>query len=226
MTRFFAFTKPLFFAGMAFLCFAAVLPAQSDSVQHTLAILPFDGGKDSAVTGAEKRQLVQTIRGVARRNLPKGEGWSVLAGESLEARLPAGTGLSNCGDEACAVAAGRSLRADYVVAGNIGRVGPYLEASFSLYDVASGQLMGSEWPRGKNVEEIIDSLEGSPDPLFASLGGAPQPKAQAVVTRVYPSGTQVVTYYRRPVYVNPLVWLWIPLLVFFLWIPASNYHHR
>lgn len=217
---------------MAFLCLVAAVPAKSDPAAggHTLAILPFGGGvQDSVVSPAEKRQLVQTIRGIARRSLPKAEGWSILAGESLEARAPSGTDLSNCSDETCAIATGRKLQVDYVASGNVGRIGPYLEVSISLYNVASGQLVGSEWPRGSSVEDIIDSLNGSPDPLFASLSGSSAGASgnpQTVVAHVYPAGTQVVTYYRRPVYVNPLAWLWIPILVLLFWIPASNYHNR
>jgi len=209
-----------------FLCLTAVIPAASDPAAHTLAILPFSGGHDSVVSAGEKHQLVQTIRGVARRSLPKAEGWSILAGENLEGRAP-GTDLSGCPDEACIITTGRKLQVDYIVAGNIGRVGPYLEASVSLYNVASGQLVGSEWPRGESVEDIVDSMEASaPDPLFASLATNPG-GSQTVVTEAYsPGAPHVVTYYRRPVYVNPLAWLWIPILFLLFWIPASNSHYH
>ncbi len=170
---------------LAILGLMAAVPALSAG--RSVAVLEFDGGRDAGVSAADKQQLIETVRGIARRHLPKGEGWVVLTRAELEAKMPSGLDLSNCADEKCIVAAGRKLGVDYLVSENMGRIGSYLQVSFSLYDVAEGKLIGSEWPRGKTADDIIDSLESSPDRLFAALGNPAPPEAAAQVNAGIPA---------------------------------------
>jgi len=210
---------------------ALAMPMRSMAAGHTLAVLEFDGGNDSAISSSDQQQLTQTVRGLARRNLPK-ENWTVLTRKDMDAKMP---DASSCSDAACAIAAGKKLQADYVITGSAGTVGSYLQTSFSVYDVASGRLVGSEWPRGKTADDIIDSLKASPRLLFANLpqsnpgnaevvNGNPNGNSKTVIVQTYPESR--VVYYRRPVYVNPFAYVFIPLFFFVIFASAFAYHGR
>jgi len=148
---------------------------ESAPAGRTIAIFPFgenkSENKNPVMSASEKQQLLETVRGIARRSLPKADGWKVISSDAVETKI--GVDLSNCnGEEACLLSAARKLPADYIVSADAGRIGSYIEVSFSLFNVTTGQVIGSEWPRGKSVDDIIDSLESSPDRLFANLSGA------------------------------------------------------
>jgi len=160
-----------FCGALAVLGFMAATPAMSAA--RTVAVLEFGNSNGATISPEDKQQLIETVRGIARRSLPKAEGWDILKPAEVASRMPSGLDLSTCDDEKCVLSAGQKLKVDYIVSENVGRVGPYLQASFSLYDVASGTLIGSEWPRGKTPDDIVDALEGSPDQLFASLSSNP-----------------------------------------------------
>jgi TolB-like protein len=147
----------------------ALSSARAEGGKRTVAILDFSGSKEAGVNLQELQTLAETVRGIARKKLPESD-WIILTRDNMQLRFPEGTDLSNCGDE-CVVTTGRRLQASYIVSGSITRLGSFLQITLSMYDVASADLKGSEWTKGKMVDDIVESLEMTAGNLFAPLSG-------------------------------------------------------
>jgi hypothetical protein len=141
--------------------------AQKPVSQKTkLAVMELGG---SALTLSERQILAETIRELAFKSVPNS--WSILTRENIEALVEDKEALKDCGEE-CAVMTGRKLSVDYIVTGNIGKIGSYLQISVSLYDIKHGDLKGSEKVRAKSIDELMDPLDELGAKLFSKLPGA------------------------------------------------------
>jgi formylglycine-generating enzyme required for sulfatase activity len=194
-TRFvFPTTLALMLVGAITLCTAS---AQS---KKTLAILEFSGDKSAGVSLQERQALAENARGIAVRKLPK-SGWVVMTRDNMQALLPPGINLSDCGGDECIITTGRTIQASYIVTGRFTKLGAYLQANIQLYDVATGALLGTAQPRATDVNTILDPLEKELGELFGELGGvspppttkagSAAPQAQAAVAQAEDLGSMV-----------------------------------
>jgi len=109
-------------------------------------------------------------------------GVQVMTRENMLVLLQAqGKSLENCEGE-CEVDTGRRLGADYVVSGEVLRVGASLKATLKLHDTHTGTLLGAVSASGVDVEALDANLPGAVKRLVEPIAPAPvapPPSAQA-----------------------------------------------
>jgi formylglycine-generating enzyme required for sulfatase activity len=136
----------------------------------TVAVLEFSGDKASGVTLQERQTLAQLARRDALRALPR-TGWSVMTRDNMQALLPPGVDLANCSGDECIITTGRMMQADYIVTGNVSKLGTNLQVILQLYDVRNGRLVGSADSRGASMDAVVERLEKEVREMFTELGG-------------------------------------------------------
>src|ERR1700694_4580965 len=101
-------------------------------------------------------------------------GVQVMTRENMLVLLQAqGKSLENCEGE-CEVDTGRRLGADYVVSGEVLRVGASLKATLKLHDTHSGTLLGAVSASGVDVEALDGNLPAAVKRLTEPLQPAPR----------------------------------------------------
>src|SRR6059058_5901078 len=96
-------------------------------------------------------------------------GVKVMTRENMFVLLQAqGKSLENCEGE-CEVDTGRRLGADYVVSGDLLRVGASLKATLKLHDTHSGTLLGAVSASGVDVEALDGNLPAAVKRLVEPL---------------------------------------------------------
>src|SRR3954470_2194041 len=109
-------------------------------------------------------------------------GVKVMTRENMFVLLQAqGKTLENCEGE-CEVDTGRRLGADYVVSGEVLRVGASLKTTLKLHDTHSGTLLAAVSASGVDVEALDGNLPAAVKRLVepiapAPVAAAPQPNA-------------------------------------------------
>jgi hypothetical protein len=189
-------------AGLALLALSGSAHAAGAAPQQQkLAVLEF------AVDLVDKSQVdrlyfASAVQGAVQRLLPA-QGYFIMTRENLQEILRGqGKSLEECQGN-CEVETGRLLSADLVIAGRLSRVGARLKLALTLYQVASGQLLGTTIASGDTPEKLDDDIPAKVQELVAALlpldGGAqsrpqiaPRPKQQAIVfVTSQPDGAQV-----------------------------------
>ena len=121
------------------------------------------------------------IRHAALQSMP---GARVMTRENMEVLARAhGTDLAACEGQ-CEVDTGRTLGADYVVSGELSRVGTQLAISLRLHDTAEGRVLAVEQGLGKDVDALLAATDLAVAALFKPL--APQAPASAAPAAVAP----------------------------------------
>ena len=107
-------------------------------------------------------------------------GLQVMTRENMLVLLQSqGKTLAECEGE-CEVDTGRRLGADYVISGEVLRVGSQLKLSLKLHDTHNGTLLGAASASGRDVESLDAELPAAVRRLTSSLQqGQPAPQAQA-----------------------------------------------
>jgi hypothetical protein len=114
------------------------------------------------------------VRHAALAALP---GANVMTRENMEVLARAhGKDLAACEGE-CEVDTGRTLGADYVVSGDISRVGSQLAISLRLHDTAEGRLLAVEQALGKDADALLRDTDRAVAALFKPLTPAAPPPA-------------------------------------------------
>ena len=106
-------------------------------------------------------------------------GLQVMTRENMLVLLQSqGKTLAECEGE-CEVDTGRRLGADYVISGEVLRVGSQLKLSLKLHDTHNGTLLGAASASGREVESLDGGLPDAVRRLTAALAqGQPAPQAQ------------------------------------------------
>jgi TolB-like protein len=128
-------------------------------------------------------------------------GIQVMTRENMLVLLQSqGKTLEGCEGE-CEVDTGRRLGADYVISGEVLRVGAQLKASLKLHDTHSGTLIGAISASGVDVDALDTSIPAAVSRLTAALRlpvppqvstgapppAAPRPVSQGIVTMSIPA---------------------------------------
>jgi len=109
-------------------------------------------------------------------------GVQVMTRENMLVLLQSqGKSLENCEGE-CEVDTGRRLGADYVISGEVLRVGATLKATLKLHDTHTGTLLGAVSASGVDVEALDANLPGAVRRLVEPI--APAPAAPPLSTQV------------------------------------------
>jgi hypothetical protein len=157
------------FGGLAWALVTVAVPTVAQEVgQQRIAVLELDN--PAQLKDQEIAYLSELIRSSARENLLTGK-FLVMTHENI-VELLGNRSLGEClGD--CAVETGRNLGAAYIAAGQVFQIGTELRLSVTLYEVASGNLLGSKQAGGSSVLTLEGPLKDMGRKLFAKLGGGP-----------------------------------------------------
>lgn len=142
-----------------------------------VAVLELHDG--AAVGDAAVRFLAEQVRGAAL-GLPA-DAWFVMTRENLVALLPPGTDLAQCAAD-CEIETGRSIGADYIVTGEVTRLGSQLKLGLKAHQVATGRLVAQASASAETVEGLEPTLGPAANHLFARLAGPNVEAAPAVLS--------------------------------------------
>ena len=160
----------------------------------------------SAAAAAEPRllsvlELRNKLEGVDKKSIDGGYLTDRIRAEVLDAELgiqvmtrenmlvllqAQGKTLANCEGE-CEVDTARRLGADYVISGDLLRVGALLKASLKLHDTKNGTLLGAVSASGADVDALDASLTAVVHRLVAALKPAEAAPARGRVAAPLPA---------------------------------------
>jgi outer membrane protein OmpA-like peptidoglycan-associated protein len=142
-----------------------------------LAVLEFATKLDAAAQAeADPQYFSDVVRGQALDELPDAR---LMTRENMTVLLQAtGKDLAACEGE-CDVDTGRKLGADYVISGELLKVGSSYKLDLKLHATADGQLLSGALASGKSIDELDAALPATVTKLLAPLK-APPAKAPVV----------------------------------------------
>ena len=103
----------------------------------------------------EMTYLSDLLRQVISNNLPSQ--YIVLTKENILALLPPDRSIEDCVGE-CEIETGRLLSAQYIVSGDVFNFGGRLRVNIRLHNTETGQLLGSEVAKGKELLDLESSV--------------------------------------------------------------------
>ncbi|MDR2582808.1 MAG: P13 family porin [Fibromonadaceae bacterium] len=143
--------------------------------QERVAIINTLDDRDS-MSISDLTYLTDKLREAAVNTLPS-ERFGVMTTESIVAFLGS---LENtvrvCKESSCLAELGKKVSADYVAQGRIGRFGDNLTIKVELYNVKSGNLMGSFTGNFKDIFSLLTLIDEKTPDLFKKM--LTEPKAQ------------------------------------------------
>jgi len=149
--------------------------------QERVAIINTLDDYDS-ISVAELTYLTDRLREAAVNILP-GDRFGVMTTESIVAFLGS---LENtvrvCKESSCLADLGRQVSADYVSQGRLGRFSGNLTIKVELYNVKTGNLMGSFTGSSKDVNGLLALIDEKSHDLFRRMLVEPKaPKPEPVI---------------------------------------------
>ncbi|MEZ4474114.1 MAG: hypothetical protein R3F60_25670 [bacterium] len=177
---------------MRALSLLALLLTATPAPAARLAVLELQNA--GAVPAPEARYFTERIRGVAQ-SLPVPD-LSLMTRANLAALLPPGVDLADCEGE-CAVETGRLVGADYVVTGEVVRLGDSLRAVLTLHATGDGKQLAAAHAGGADAVALERDLVRAASRLLEALPGAtpPAPALAAPVATLQvtsePAGAEV-----------------------------------
>ena len=141
------------------LCSGAALAAPA-----SIAVLEFRNPAE--LTDQEVVYITELARGEAAR-LPAAK-FSVMTRENILELLPPGTRIEECVGE-CEVETGRNVGADYIMTGEVLRVGGSLKVLMKLHDTKTARMLGNERASAPRVDALEEPVEQAAGRLFSRL---------------------------------------------------------
>jgi len=154
--------------------------------QERVAIINTLDDRDS-ISVAELTYLTDKLRETAVKVLPK-DRFGVMTTESIVDFLGS---LENtirvCKAASCLAELGRQVSADFVAQGRIGRFGPNLTIKVELYNVKTGNLIGSFAGHSKDIFGLLTIIDENAATLFKQMlsesgGSSTAPPAVVLAT--------------------------------------------
>jgi len=161
-----------------FLLFLAL--AAYAQMQERIAIINTLDDYDS-ISVAELTYLTDRLREAAVNVLPA-ERFGVMTTESIVAFLGSVENtVKVCKEASCLAELGREVNADYVAQGRVGRFNDEFTIKVELYNVKTGNLMGSFTGQSKDVAGLLSLIENRAQDLFKKMLAEPKAKPPAIV---------------------------------------------
>ncbi len=126
---------------------------------------------------SELSHLTDRLREIAVKNLPE-RNYAVMTQQSIVAFLGSQEDMvRKCKEsEGCLAKLGREISADYICQGRIGRFGKNLTIKVELYNVQSGNLVGSFTDESsKDIYGLLSAINNKAPAMFDKLGTEPAP---------------------------------------------------
>ncbi len=168
--------------------FAMLLLAFAAYGQKRIAIINTVDDGEPPVEHLELNHLTDRLREIALKILPE-KSYAVMTQQSIVAFLGSQEDMViKCKEsEGCLAKLGREINADYICQGRIGRFGEYLTIKVELYDVQSGNLIGSFTDESsEDIYGLLSAINNKAPDMFKKLPGvsdakfAPSPFASGI----------------------------------------------
>jgi len=141
--------------------------------QERIAIIQTVDDRDS-IGFSELAHLTDRLRETAVNVLPK-QRYGVMTTESIVAFLGSQENATKiCKEASCLAELGRKVNADYVAQARIGRFGGNLTIKTELYNVKSGNLVGSFTGNSKDIFGLLALIDEKASDLFRKMQRAPR----------------------------------------------------
>jgi len=132
-----------------------------------LAVLSFKVDTSAGLDEQQVNMITDYVRQLAFKTAGHHE---IMTSENMEVLLEShGTTLAQCADAQCEVEFGQKIGADFVVSGNLSRLGSYLFLNLKAHDTAKGVLLGAETVKAKDVDGLIEGLDVAAATLLSGL---------------------------------------------------------
>jgi TolB-like protein len=118
------------------------------------------------VTLQEAQFITDTIRSKAADRLDRRR-FTVMTRENMDIIIPPEKRW--CTNEACYAVIGKTLQAKYVLGGRLTDVAGQIALTLEIYESRTGQLLGSELARAKDVGAILDAVGDLAQRLFSRI---------------------------------------------------------
>jgi len=156
------------FTSLSILLFLAL--AAYGQQQERVAIINAVDNSDS-IGFSDLSYLTDRLRETAVNILPK-QRYGVMTTESIVAFLGSQERAEKeCREASCLADLGRKVSADYVAQARVGRFGENLAIKTELYNVKSGNLIGSFTGNSENIFGLLDLIDEKAPALFKRLPG-------------------------------------------------------
>jgi len=143
-------------------------------MQERVAIINTLDDRDS-IGFSELTYLTDRLRETAVNVLPSDK-FGVMTTESIVAFLGSmDNTVKVCKEASCLAELGRKVSADYVAQGRIGRFNENLTIKVELYNVATGNLMGSFTGSSKDIANLLVLIDEKASDLFKKMLAEPKP---------------------------------------------------
>jgi len=147
--------------------------AAHGQMQERVAIINTLDDRDS-IGFSELTYLTDRLRETAVNVLPS-ERFGVMTTESIVAFLGSmDNTIKVCKESSCLAELGRKVSADYVAQGRIGRFNEDLTIKVELYNVATGNLMGSFTGYFKDMYSLLALIDDKAPDLFKKMLAEPR----------------------------------------------------
>jgi len=145
-----------------------ILALTAYAQQERVAIIQTLDNNDS-ISFQNLLYLTDKLRETAVNVLPK-ERYGVMTTESIIAFLGSQErAVKACNESSCLAELGRMVSADFVAQGRIGRFDKDLTIKVELYNVKTGNLIGSFTGDSKNIYGLRDIIDGKAPDLFKQM---------------------------------------------------------
>jgi hypothetical protein len=132
-----------------------------------LAVLTFKTDKSAGLGFQQAAMITDYVRQLAFKAAGHHE---IMTSENMEVLLKShGTTLAKCAEAACEVEFGQKIGADFVVSGNLSKLGSYIFLNLKAHDTAKGVLLGAETVKAKDVDGLIEGLDAAAAALLGGL---------------------------------------------------------
>ncbi len=139
--------------------------------QKRIAIINTVDDGEPPVGHSELSHLTDRLREIAVKTLPE-KSYAVMTQQSIVAFLGSQEDMvRKCKEsEGCLAKLGREISADYIGQGRIGRFGDNLTIKVELYDVGSGNLIGSFTDEAsKDIYGLLSAINNKAPDMFSKL---------------------------------------------------------
>jgi hypothetical protein len=138
--------------------------------QERIAIMGTVDNQDS-IDFLDLSYLTDKLRYIAGNVLPKTR-YGIMTQQSIVDRLGSMERMvKECKEATCLAELGRKISADYIAQGYVGRFSGKLTIKVELYNVGSGNLIGSIADASENLEGLLAVLESQSPKLFGNMPG-------------------------------------------------------
>jgi len=189
---YFLYSTIMYFSPLFILIFLAALTAYGQTQERVAIINTLDDLDSISITNLT--YLTDRLRETAVNVLPN-ERFGIMTTESIVAFLGSMENTVRvCKESSCLAELGRMVSADYVAQGRIGRFDNNLTIKVELYNVKTGNLMGSFTGGSKNISGLLAVIDEKAADLFkrmlgTSVGSKAAPSVAGGIGGVQVKGT-------------------------------------